>query len=488
VLTTLVVEGQPYYPLSLLAMLQQAWPSVAKPAGDGTLATPWQPKKPAEWYYCSKQKPGLLMQTNPSFETKSTTTQSKRITPRFWVDSTNMAWVIVGGRLISINTTNYYASDHGEAPSLKSGSTGLTYVPDMVYDKTTYSNIYRQLAYDYQSIKDKSVAQKIRSLLNGGALGQDSDILPVLTAVWFISEPARNHTAFHTGLMLLDLIEQGIKIGTGDSFAYTMQNALWNTGMIEAVGADSARTGMSEDSPTGIARYQTTATVREQTGYYKRGRPIYQNKNVVTDRGVELTGGTESALPGGIASMAHDHSAHGGAYDLTGAGEYKGAQGENRVYTPADGMHSTALTIVRRKEATILIRWLSCALKKKFNLTATVGSGGVRYPNVAVAAAYSEVEGMVGKEANKILQLCQERVQSFDLMIDGPEAKATPVIAKLVVQLPVQREEVKAVNPNTTQQTVNSNTTQQTVNPKTTQQTTQPTTRSWSNIAKGKVG
>jgi hypothetical protein len=449
-LTTLVVEGQTYYPLSLLAMLQQAWPGVEKPAGDGTLATPWQPKTPAQWFYCSKEKPKIVTSSTPSPDRKSTTTTSARVVQRFWADSTNKAWVIVGGRLISIDITNFYASDHGPAPTVKDspGSTGLTASPAVVYKDAAYSAIYRKLNNDYESIKDKTLAQTIRKLLKGESLGAESTILPLLTAVWFISEPARNHTAFHTGLMILDLVEQGIKIGSGASFAYTMQNVLWNTGLIESVGS---REGMSENTPTGIRPYTTTAPVTEKVGYDKRARrPILRTRNVVTDQGVVLSGGGESNLPGGIAAMAHDHSAHGGAYDLTGTGEYRGASGGTRVFTPARGMHSTALTIVRRKEATILIRWLACALKKKFNLAATVGSGDVSYSDNVVAAAYSGVEAMVGKEANKILQLCQERVQSFDLMIDGPEADAVPIVPKPVVQPPVQENKAPVGKTTTT--------------------------------------
>ena len=42
-------------------------------------------------------------------------------------------------------------------------------------------------------------------------------MLPLLATVMFVSEVGRNHTAFHTTLMMLDLIEKSVKIDTSTS-------------------------------------------------------------------------------------------------------------------------------------------------------------------------------------------------------------------------------------------------------------------------------
>ena len=106
-----------YDAVQLLSLLQQAVPGFKKPAGEGSLADPWRPKAPNEWWYCAKEKPKLISTSVKDAKTGAIKdTGNRRGLDRFWTDSTNLAWLGVGGRYISVNPETFYASSHGALP------------------------------------------------------------------------------------------------------------------------------------------------------------------------------------------------------------------------------------------------------------------------------------------------------------------------------------------------------------------------------------
>jgi hypothetical protein len=262
--------------------------------------------------------------------------------------------------------------------------------------------------------------------------------------VLFVSEVARNHTAFHTNLMMLDLVEKGVSISTGTSFRYTLRNVLWQPQIIDSVLKLRAleqreivlnNQRRSLDDLFDFKRDGNWLT-REQMNRIRNAKNENRERNrefgeIDLDRQSEFSKigtakigmddrknpklsskGGESTQPGGLAPMSHTGSAFGSAYDLEGSGEYRGVRGGSAFTKP-----SSPMTVVRRKEATLLIRWLEYALK------ATGGFDAVSLvddPNLNTSGIYDFVENSFNTtdtSFTKVLELIQKRVDSFALML-----------------------------------------------------------------------
>ena len=424
----------------LLALLQQALPGVEKPEGNGVLTAPWVPKTPSQWWYCAKEKPKrmAIVKTNPQTKV-TTTTVTFNETQRFWTDSTELAWLKIGGRYISIKPDNFYASQH-EAPKTGSSSTPTTTHADLAY-----SDMFAQMAADAGgAVKDSTTAAQIRKLLKGESGG--SSVLPLLTTVLFLSEVGRNHTAFHTNLMLLDLVERGVTINGGTQFKYTFRNVLWQPQIIDAVMElrrleqreavltrqqasldglfDAKRRGVWLDK-NDFNRVKNAGRENEQirSGFSQVRREMSAEKGKI---GAAKTGmdelnrpglassGGEVRQPGGLASMSHKGSAYGAAYDLEGKGEYRGVKSGGSAFPKP----TSPLTMVRRKEATILIRWLETALNGAGLKAIALADDRA----LITAGLYDSVEksfGSTDAAFGKILELMQRRVEGFDQMLSA---------------------------------------------------------------------
>jgi hypothetical protein len=156
----------------------------------------------------SKEKP---KQTSIVSKNKTTGVEKETVAwrgvERFWTDSTKKGWLSVGGQWIAIAPDTLYASAYGPHPKLPLDTDPPE--PKMTYENSAYSEIYSQISKDSGgSVKDAATAQEIRKYLKGQDTTGTLKILPLLTSVLFVSEVARNHTAFHTNLMVLDLVEK----------------------------------------------------------------------------------------------------------------------------------------------------------------------------------------------------------------------------------------------------------------------------------------
>jgi hypothetical protein len=113
--------------------------------------------------------------------------------------------------------------------------------------------------------------------------------------------------------------------------------------------------------------------------------------------------------------MSHKASAWGSAYDLEGKGDYTGVKKTGSFTKPA-----TPLTLVRQKEATILIRWLTQALGAKSNVKAMAWVADV---SLQTSGVYDQVEKLstgatgVDQGMGLILELLQKRVDTFDCLL-----------------------------------------------------------------------
>jgi len=369
-LTQLSIGDQDFSAVHLLALLQQAWPARTKPAGEGTFKAPWVLRTPGEWFWGAKT---VAMHTRVNkFEVPG---QQVQPSTEYWFD--------VAGRYISVAAATLYARDRGDVPPVPPrGAPGVQKL------EISYTGLYNKLLSENgDQLNDKQAAVDFRAVLKGASPGADKVALRMLAAVMFLCEVARNTTAFHTGLMLLDLVEHGIRIDT-TTFQYDFKSALWSPGTIDTFLANK------------------TATVKQRAPDVASERSTFAN-----------TGGERSlAASMGMAPMSHELSESGGAFDLTGKGSFTPPKDARVTQVPSP------LTGVRRKEATLLIRWLSFALKKTNPDLRVVVGDGERDFDFQNAYTFSD-EHFANSDAladmKYIAPLLNTRSDTFDCMIQG---------------------------------------------------------------------
>jgi hypothetical protein len=279
-----------YDAIQLLSLPQQATPGMERPVlGNGTEQEPWILRTPCEWWYAARQL-------------------SKGGDGRFWFK--------IGGRSISVNKSDKYAADHGPATGV-----GQRFSDD---HGPTYPAIYSKLAADLGGLatawQNSEVARQVRALLQGHQTLKIANSIgvPVLTAAFFLSECSRNFTAFHTGLMILDLIEKGIKTGIAPC---RWENVLWHPAVL------NAQTELDKDVVRDSADRKH---VRELVKDFESDKSAF-DKLVSRD------------ARGGLHPMAHQGSVR---------------QSKQFLY----GKLKETLTMVRQVEATVLIRWLAALI------------------------------------------------------------------------------------------------------------------------------
>jgi len=369
--------------LELLALMQQVLPDTETAPGAGTLVSPWKPTKPGQWFYCAKvcaigqrhvhkrvekDAKQLLDARNSKATTLQEITQdldkvgghlvskAKALFP----NDTAKAWLEVGGRVMQVKVSNLYSSDCGAAPIPSSSE------PTAVYPDASYPTILGKL--QRSTATDTQIAETILNILSGLKKPPGPNILPLLTNVLFISEVARNHTAFHSALMLLDLLNvtDQKRINLLPTGKLTLAKAIWGSGE----NTTSCYLCLGSRQLTLPCKYCQARTCRNSRcrGTYTAncyvcnatGTVIQQEMaplGVQSGSTVTIKGGV-SKLQAGLLPMSHTGSAHGSAYDLTGKGDYFGVKGKTEAFGKLP-IH----TIVRRKEATVLAQWLILKLQ-----------------------------------------------------------------------------------------------------------------------------
>ena len=307
-------------------------------------------------------------------------------------DKGQQFWFKIGGRLISIQAGTLYARDCGKFNSgAKGAPAALNQSPDGFKKKIdiSYSGLYSHLLDSNPMIDSKATAAAMRDIMKGAAASDNYWPLPLLASVMFLSEVARNHTAFHSGLMMLDLIEKGVSIDTSQ-FQYNLANCLWSPQMIDAIVSKKETKGIAVATEDKDAKLNPIQAGSEKT---------------LIEKGM------------GMGVMSHQFSESGGAFDLEGGGSYRGAK------LPKEG--DAPMTLTRRKEATLLIRWVSIALKSAHpKLKVGVGSDNVKfdYSKAYDFADYfddDKAKGML--DLKYVLPLLLARADTLDCMIVEPK-------------------------------------------------------------------
>lgn len=441
------------YPvMNLLAYAQQALPGMQAPEkGIGTKDDPYRPRLPEEWWYCAKPK------------------GSGEHAQRFPNQTNGLAWISVGNRYIAIDPVSFYASDYGTGPSATP-----------VLDKPTYPTL-REAVATWKSAdprrSETELTGLLRALLKRDPAPGAPDALASLAAVLFVSEVARNHTAFITNLMALDLIEAGASLPMTDGRrrSWTWENAIWiaeacpncaasgkvpcapcgghgsvqddcgscgGTGVFKAgvscgackgSGWFKGRTACRKCGATGVSRppvscrdcsgrgriRTTCATCR---GY---GDLLCRQCNGVgsgtvydefAPKGIgDIVRTGADALQNGLLPMSHRGSAFGSAFDLSGTGVYEKPRGGQDELNKAP----SALTVVRRKEATVIALWLQELLNRygEIELTKVVVTDGSVTPQ-------DEVPITVAVTATVQADDFARRTVDFDKVYDDVESLA----------------------------------------------------------------
>jgi hypothetical protein len=418
-----------YGALSLLAYLQQVWPGIETGVGQGTKSNPYRPTTAKQWFHCAKLK------------------GSGGSAKRFPNLDDGLAWFKLGGRFIAVDPKSFYSSDYGAAGAGKELA------------NPTYPELRKQVAA-WRSEKlennDAKLTRLLREAMQGKLIAGAPKALPVLASVLFISEVCRNHTSFHTNLMALDLIEHGasLPLARGGSIPWTWENAIWiedacptcsRTGEVScgACGGHGRRVFACRDCTNGtfkpaleckFCRGRGCGSCRN-TGIFKpavscrtcagTGRVALRcdtcggtgaigckrcngrGQGTVYDEfgpggydsSTRTLGGGAEALQNGLLPMSHMGSAFGAAFDLGGSGQYEKVKGGT------DGIDRapSALTVVRRKEATVLVQWLHLVLggtelawdgdKKRLKIETACNTDPLPLDALDFTSAYAEVEG-----------------------------------------------------------------------------------------------
>lgn len=411
---------------TLLGYMQQVWPGVdnATP-GNGSKAMPYTPKTPKQWFYCAKVK------------------GSGDSAKRFPNLTDGMAWFKIGGRFIGIDPNSLYSSDYG--------TTGAA----VTLNKPTYPNL-KSAVLEWQKTlinNDARLASLLRDVMAGKPVMGAFDALPVLAAVLFLSEVTRNHTAFHTNLMAMDLIQKGLSLPTsGAAIPWTWANAIWIedacpvcacSGKVACGTCGGSGRGRNCGDCRGSGWYHAPILCKfcggagcwscRNSGIFKPGKKCNRckglgyfacnacdgdgdvkcgnckgkGKGTIYDEfrplgvtktigGAKFDGGGQ-ALQNGLLPMSHKGSAFGSAFDLTGEGAYKLVKEDRSI---ASSEAPSALMVVRRKEATVLIQWLQHVLDgceyqfsktQKLKISATPDQTSLTLTGTNIANSYEEV-------------------------------------------------------------------------------------------------
>lgn len=394
-----------YSALQMLVFLQQALPGVldkelddhyeAVSIGLGTKGSPYRPSCAPHWFYVAKMKG----------------------TYRYPNLTNGFAWIKVGGRMISIDPTSLYSSDRG-TDGQSNDNPNPTY-PNLRDWITQWKNLNRV------TNTDRALCDMFYKVARGQPVFNMPQFLPVLINVLLVSEVARNHTAFHTNLMATDLIRAGVAMPTTSSpISWTWENAIWMTDACPACDATGGvecqtcagegklycnkcngkglyKEGIKCNKCTGPSKKWNTSACNpcNKTGWFKApltcnqcgGTGIYANTcNTCAGYGslecgrcngkrygtvwdefdplghsdTTVFGGGEN-LQNGLLPMSHMGSAFGSAFRLSND---KDKGNKEQFYLTLKGFEDkiskapSPLTVVRRKEASILIQWLALVL------------------------------------------------------------------------------------------------------------------------------
>jgi hypothetical protein len=399
--------GDQYSAVELLDILQQSWPGVLRPAGSGTANDPWRPSSPQEWYWIAKKEHRVdaAGQLGSKGATVADYLRGLDAASRGQAEQRlrNRIWLAVGGRLVSINTVNDYAADHGAAPPAAptpsptpAASASTPAVPPAAAqvqrfgddEGPSYPEIYSGLSKTadlHSAAANAKVAAQIRLLLKGASTMAEvnSPTLPLLTVVFFISEVRRNHTAFHTGLMMLDLIEKGVSYDTSGPgqqqgpLTLTWDKVLWHPEVLK----------LESELETNIAGFRALAKSKDA-------------KVKVEVENLEQVKSGSAGPDGRGKNLSRD--ARGGEHPMVHQGSI------TQTSTNLIGDATATMTTARQKEANLLIRWLQHALPKAHAELEAVPAAE-RIPNVNYKDEAAVTGAKAGKAGAKVEQAALSR-------------------------------------------------------------------------------
>ena len=395
-----------YSALDLLVFLQQVLPGVegsdyddnieVVSIGNGNKGQPFKPRSAQNWFYVAKDKGS----------------------GRFPMVIDGPAWLKVGGRYIAVNPKNLYSSDWGTAglsqvlkdptyPTLRQKIADWKLLSQSNTDKELCKKFYQVARRENVTNMPEFLPVLVVVLLVSEVARNHTAFLTNLMATDLIGVGASVPTA------------------TG-SIKWTWENAIWmvnacpdcnETGTVQCSGCSGYgrvtlscrfctdgifRAGLKCDRCNGSGRYgyngKFACNKCTGSGWYRT--PVFCNKcdghgNVIVDctrchtHGIvectrcngrgggavfdefdpmgyddETISGGGQALQNGLLPMSHTGSAFGSAFRLSNDKDGKDEQFYPTLKGKKDKLSKapSPLTVVRRKEATVLIQWLTLAI------------------------------------------------------------------------------------------------------------------------------
>lgn len=202
-------------------------PKTAPQNGDGSLATPYQPRNINEWYYLTMMKP----KNDPTF-----LSVGGRLIARWGVnggqfvnyctDVTTWEEAITENCIGKDSYENFIRHDVADAFERFDRSIGIDVDSLNSYTRKALRLDYTRASLSLGQMSDREAAMRTRGLLNG--IGDCDDCFELASSVCslFLSEAARLPATFVISLMLLDLVETSTTYGKGGAKHYTWRSML----------------------------------------------------------------------------------------------------------------------------------------------------------------------------------------------------------------------------------------------------------------------
>jgi hypothetical protein len=362
--------GQPqtYSASDIVSVLWEATKAATTSApgrGAGTPQQPYQPCTAAEWLWIASNKAGQDTHLEIG---------GRRI---FWRGSDKYIideGAVKGSGTFTVPTLKelaYKALDkqqsiHPAAPFIG------TKDPDSRFgsqDGASYPEMYLKLKEDFPKLDEEAVcgqvAGQVRLLLAGArSMAKDTSCkaLPALTAAWFLAEVSRNPTSFATGLMLLDLMEAGVKYSgpDGTQHRYTWEKALWHPEVFET---ERRYFEYLKEHPLVAVKEDTTLSIPAGVNLaaeHKQAAEFRMLKEQAKDAPAAQILMDSKFDPGRGGIMVTTRDSRGGDHPMAHGGSVKqSAVPKGKGNVSLSPTTEETLSIVRQKEALIVNRWLA---------------------------------------------------------------------------------------------------------------------------------
>lgn len=191
-----------------------------------------------------------------------------------------------------------------------------------------FSAAFKEYLSSANAVSDQEIASEMRRILKGEELTkEDLYFIPNLIAAWFVSEPSRYENSHLFGLMLLDLVEAGIR--HYDSEGNNLHQ--WVHTLTHPLKPDDSRVNLQVydlyENPIELARIDGLHPMAHGAGTGKKGSVKQSQEKLANNQELSPVHQKEGHiliawLSQYISSLPNDRSVDVGSAPLTKSPEY----------------------------------------------------------------------------------------------------------------------------------------------------------------------